>query len=252
MIGLNKLPTNTKSLFLALVSNNQDGILDDFLLIGGTALSMQIDHRLSEDIDFAIGTQKLPRRKIVEILKRLEAAGQEIIDFTSEAARDDFTNDGLEVEDYQQDWLVSGTKLTFFTYGNNAYENKIIAESPFDMFKGIKVASLGTIAKTKCHALTKRMKSRDLFDIYHLINAGHLSMEEVIAEMQRSSPHMTFETCTHRILEKPMQADDEGLTPIDIDISVDKIREFLTTKVEELELNISTRMLQQYNAPSDA
>ena len=34
MIGLNKLPTNTKSLFLALVSNNQDGIPDDFLLIG--------------------------------------------------------------------------------------------------------------------------------------------------------------------------------------------------------------------------
>jgi hypothetical protein len=82
MIGLNKLPTNTKSLFLALVSNNQDGILDDFLLIGGTALSMQIEHRLSEDIDFATGAQKLPKSKIAEILKRLEAAGNEIFDFT--------------------------------------------------------------------------------------------------------------------------------------------------------------------------
>ncbi len=67
--------------------------------------------------------------------------------------------------------------------------------------------------------------------------------------MQRSSSHMTFETCTYRILEKPMQADDEGLSPIDIEISVVKLREFLTTKVEELELNISTRILQQYNAP---
>jgi hypothetical protein len=127
-----------------------------------------------------------------------------------------------------------------------------IKESTFDVFKGIKVASLGTIAKTKCHALTKRMKSRDLFDIYHLIKAGHLSMEEIIAEMQRCSQHMTFETCTHRILEKPMQTDDEGFFPIDIDISVDKIREFLLTKVEELELNISTRLLQQYNAPSSS
>lgn len=252
MIGLNKLPANTKSLFLALASNNRDGILDDFLLIGGTALSMQIEHRLSEDIDFAVGTQKLPKSKIVEILRRLESADMEIVDCTSEAARDDFTNDGLDVEDYQQDWLVNGTKLTFFTYGNNAYENKIVAESSFDLFEGIKVASIDTIAKTKCHALTKRMKSRDLFDIYHLIKAGHLSMEEVIAEMQRSNPHMTYETCTHRILEKPIQADDEGLTPIDVDTSVEKIREFLTARVEELELSISTRMLQQYNASSNS
>ena len=27
-------------------------ILNDYLLIGGTALSMQIEHRLSEDLDF--------------------------------------------------------------------------------------------------------------------------------------------------------------------------------------------------------
>ena len=91
-----------------------------------------------------------------------------------------------------------------------------------------------------------------LCGVYVQLYSSANTMEEVIAEMQRSSPHMTFETCTHRILEKPMQADDEGLTPIDIDISVDKLREFLTTKVEELELNISTRMLQQYNAPSES
>jgi hypothetical protein len=49
-----------------------------------------------------------------------------------------------------------------------------------------------------------------------------------------------------------MQADDEGLTPVDIEISVDKLREFLTKKVEELELNISTRLLREYKSPSNS
>ncbi len=210
---------------------------------------MQLEHRLSEDIDFAVGTLRLPKKKIGELLTRLENAGMEVVDSTSEAARDELTNDGLDVEDYHQDWLVDGAKLTFFTYGNNNYESKIIAESPFETFQGIKVASIDTIAKTKCHALTRRMKSRDLFDIYHLVKNGYLSIDGVIAEMQRSNPHMTLETCTHRLLEKPVQPDDEGLSPIGVDKTVDEIRQCLAKRVEELEEDIARALLaHQYDA----
>ena len=251
MISLNLLPASTKSLFLALSEVNQDGILEDFILIGGTALSMRIEHRLSEDLDFAVTAPKLPRHKIEKLLQRLASGGAEIVDITNVGARDDFIDTGFDLEDYHQDWLVNNTKLTFFTYGNNDYENKVIKESSFDVCNGVKIASIATIAKTKCHALTRRMKSRDLFDIYHLIAAGHLSMEDVVAEMQRSNLHMTFETCTHRILEKPIQADDEGLTPIGINKSIDEIRAYLAEKVGELEQTISESLLPHYNRAPD-
>lgn len=246
MISLNSLPENTKKLFHALaVQNQQDGILSDFLLIGGTALAMQIEHRQSEDLDFATGKSKLPKHKIEKLLGRLEEEGMEVVDITDPGARDDFINDGYEIEDYQQDWLVDGTKLTFFTYGKNPYESDVISNSTYQSLESIKIASLDTIAKTKCHTLTRRMKSRDLFDVYYLIQSGHLTVEKVVAEMQKSNRHMTFETCVDRILEKPMQANDEGLVPIGVDISVQEIRDYLTPKVAELEQAITSDYLSR-------
>lgn len=36
--------------------------LGGFVLVGGAALSMHLDHRISEDLDFMIPASKLPRR----------------------------------------------------------------------------------------------------------------------------------------------------------------------------------------------
>lgn len=245
MISLDKLPSNTQTLLLALVAQNKDHLLDDFLLIGGTALAMRIGHRSSEDLDFAIGAARLPAKKIRTLLGRLAQAGFDIVDVTNPGARDDFENDGLEIENYQQDWLVGDTKLTFFTYGNNEHEQKTISESCFDVFEGIKIASIDTIAKTKCLAVTRRTKSRDLFDIYHLIQTGNLTIESVIVEMQQTNSYLSYENCVHRILEKPIQKDDEGLNPIGVDISVEKIREYLSDRIDELEIKISKKLLRQ-------
>ena len=43
--------------------------LAHFVLVGGTALSMHLNHRVSEDLDFTISQARLPHRSI-EILKR--------------------------------------------------------------------------------------------------------------------------------------------------------------------------------------
>lgn len=245
MISLAKLPVNTQSLYRALVAQNKDHLLDDFLLIGGTALTMRIGHRTSEDLDFAIGTQRLPTKKIQTLLARLEQAGFKIVDATNPGTRDDFENDGLEIENYQQDWIVNDCKLTFFTYGNTEHEQKTISESCFDVFEGIKIASIDTIAKTKCLAMTRRTKSRDLFDIYHLIETGNLTIEAVIAEMQQTNAHLNYDGCIHRLLEKPIQKDDEGLNPIGVGISVEQIREYLAEQIDKLEIKIAKNLLQQ-------
>lgn len=250
MISLEKLPENTRALFAAISSAAKDGILDDMLLLGGTALAMRLGHRMSEDIDFAIGTLRLPTDKISVLMRRLNDAGCEVVDVLSESARDDFENDGLDIENYQQDWLVNGAKLTFFTFGNNEYEQKTISDSSYDVFDGIKIASLDTIAKTKCHALTKRTKSRDLFDVYHLIQVGALNVESVIAEMQKFNSSMTYETCVHRIVDKQIQADDEGLNSVGVSISIGDIRKRLSENLTVMETSIA-REIDCINASSN-
>jgi len=42
-----------------------DNLLKGFVLIGGTALALHIQHRLSEDLDFACVGAKLPRERIL-------------------------------------------------------------------------------------------------------------------------------------------------------------------------------------------
>lgn len=45
-----RLPAETRQLWLALM---HEPLLRGFVLIGGTALTLRIGHRLSEDLDFA-------------------------------------------------------------------------------------------------------------------------------------------------------------------------------------------------------
>jgi predicted nucleotidyltransferase component of viral defense system len=52
-----------------------DNLLNGFVLIGGTALALHIQHRFSEDLDFAFVGTKLPRDRIHQILGQLEQRG---------------------------------------------------------------------------------------------------------------------------------------------------------------------------------
>ncbi len=92
-----------------------ESLLDHFLLVGGTALSIYLNHRLSEDLDFATTDKPLPKKAISTLLKRLTNEGRAIEDSTPVAAHQDAIDDGYDIEEYYRDWLVDGVKLTFFT-----------------------------------------------------------------------------------------------------------------------------------------
>lgn len=46
-------------------------LLENFLLVGGTALSIHLEHRLSEDLDFATTDPVLPKDSISNLLNHL-------------------------------------------------------------------------------------------------------------------------------------------------------------------------------------
>jgi Nucleotidyl transferase AbiEii toxin, Type IV TA system len=70
-LKLQFMPEATQKNFARL---KDDPRLAGFTLVGGTALALQIGHRISEDLDFNIFGQKLP-------IKSIDALLDEFVDF---------------------------------------------------------------------------------------------------------------------------------------------------------------------------
>jgi hypothetical protein len=69
---LQYLPDKTAAVFTRLA---RDVLLEDAVLVGGTALALQIGHRVSEDLDFAFLSPKLPVRKLDALIQNIEREG---------------------------------------------------------------------------------------------------------------------------------------------------------------------------------
>ena len=146
-------------------------ICSDFTLIGGTALSLSIGHRLSEDLDFYSWDSSchLESDLIVKNLSNL---------------RKDYKISQLLNSEYQQDFLVEGVKVTFFTDPLGimpTFEKKQI-------FNQFKIADIYSIAGMKTCVSLGRAKFRDYYDLFCLAH-DHLSIREIIASALSFRPH---------------------------------------------------------------
>ncbi|MDR2196061.1 MAG: hypothetical protein LBE50_05605 [Gallionellaceae bacterium] len=97
----------------------------------------------------------------------------------------------------------------------------------------------------KAQALGYRTKSRDLFDVDTMIRNGDTTIRAVIEELQQTNPYAAYETLIYRILEKPLDADDEGLGATRAQESVETIRNRLKNDILELNLEISRAVLDE-------
>ncbi|MDB5971950.1 MAG: hypothetical protein JWQ90_4400 [Hydrocarboniphaga sp.] len=178
-----KLPDHTLSLLEAL--RHAEGI-GEFVLVGGTALTLRHQHRLSEDLDFAYTGSRLPRAEISRIIAQLRDTGWSAAPIPDPRALDEFADDGLDLNDYQQDFLVgenpadggSQTKLTFFRPSDPV----LLDGSGREQHGDVAVAGDAEIFGLKSLILAERIRSRDVFDLWWLLeNAGF-----TVADMERA------------------------------------------------------------------
>src|SRR5688572_3287768 len=108
---LEQLPAPTAALFRRISERCPE--IEQFLLVGGTALSLVAQHRLSEDLDFAAAGPKLDRNVIKSIVSKLQSLGSDTRLNTARDARDSAANEGIDLEYYHQDWLIDNVKVTF-------------------------------------------------------------------------------------------------------------------------------------------
>lgn len=141
------------------------GIFDDisrlecikpYILVGGTALSLQINHRNSEDLDFMCWrTGKVQRMEVdwSSIEKELAAIGavesRDILDINHVV------------------YIVSGVKLSFY-----ACERYSPVQNEVGCLNNLKLADLTSIMAMKMEVLMRRTAFRDYYDIYAILKEG--------------------------------------------------------------------------------
>lgn len=131
--------------------------LKGFYLVGGTALALQIGHRLSVDFDL-FSSEELPPN----LLQRIKRT---------------FPNSSIAVTyraTEQLNVLIDNIKTTFFHYNYPVID-------PFVSHEGVPLASIREIAAMKAFAVGKRLSYKDYIDWYVLLKEGYVKLDDIIA-----------------------------------------------------------------------
>lgn len=204
------MPPATEKLWDLL---KQQADLTGFILIGGTALAMHLNHRLSEDLDFTWphGT-RLPRGRINELITWLNEQGWQARSNPSPALVADYEDSGSDWADYQQDFAVThspgeSVKLTFVTASP---ENGRQLDDCPRAEAGPRVASVEEIFRLKCLAAADRTKSRDWLDLYLLLTSGRFSAADFAAAFSRAGVEQKMDIALRRMTSGNLPLTDEG------------------------------------------
>jgi hypothetical protein len=180
--------------------------LGGFVLIGGTALSMHLNHRLSEDLDFAFDGPRLPRARIEALKRRLDTEGWPFTPNDPLTALQEFEDTGLDLHDYQQNHIVgSRVKLTLV-----APEHEVRVQLRAAAPDHPRVASLEEIFRLKCIACANRSKTRDWLDLYLLLRDGHFQPIDMRAPFEAAGAVQKFDIAMRRLCSGKPEAGDEG------------------------------------------
>lgn len=129
-----------------------------YLLVGGTALSLQIGTRQSEDLDFMKWrTSKTEKMEVAwfQIEKELTTVG------------DIQHKDILDIDHVE--YLVSGVKFSFY-----ACPKYSPVSEPVEYLNNLRLADMKSIGAMKMEVMLRRSNFRDYYDIYSILKSGVL------------------------------------------------------------------------------
>lgn len=180
--------------------------LSGFVLVGGTALSMHLNHRVSEDLDFMAPVTRLPRKQIEALKKDCARSGFGFTPNDNLIGMREFEDTGLDYHDYQQDYVVGGSvKLTLV-----APDAEVAVHLNAGQAGRPRVASLEEIFRLKCMACANRTKSRDWLDMYLLLRGEHFQPIDIYWTFERAGMTSKFDIAMSRMTQGTVGQADEG------------------------------------------
>lgn len=127
-----------------------------YWLVGGTALSLQLHTRQSEDLDF----QKWRTSKNEKMEVKWDVIEKELSTIGEIESRDIYDFDHVE-------FRVAGVKFSFYACDKySPIKNEIIYQG------NIKLADILAIGAMKMEVMLRRNKFRDYYDLYSILQSG--------------------------------------------------------------------------------
>jgi len=144
------------TLWDSLCKIQNDKIFNEYYLVGGTALSLLIEHRISEDIDLFTNTE-INKDEILDFLQNNIDKNIKII------------NNGIKIFQLYSD--EKKLKIDFVQVPNKLIEPVIEAE-------GVRLAGLNDISAMKISATgTRGSEAKDFVDLYYLLK--YMSIDKI-------------------------------------------------------------------------
>lgn len=197
------LPASTEKVWSFL---STQPALAGFILVGGSALALRIGHRISEDLDFAFPAAQLPRRRLAVLADRARAAGLCFVPNDDEGALEEFIHGGMELQDYQQDYLVNDeVKVSFFVPDDPLIRVLL----PPDVSR-VRIAELDELFRSKCLLSARRSKTRDWYDLFTLFKKHGFTWRDYVEAFAKGGVPTQADLGFARLCDGIPQPDDEG------------------------------------------
>ncbi len=206
-LNLSHLPKSTQEALDLLAEQNF--IKTDWYLAGGTALTLQFDHRVSVDLDFFTPNA----------------------DFNPEFIITTLTPFGWVTTLREKGTLygeLKGAKISFIAYPY------FTPKKPFIPHKNVQVLDASDIAVMKIIAISQRGKKRDFFDLYFYVNTKE-PLLDVLKRVDSQFPNLAHNY--HHILKSLTyfeEAEEDPQPQIFFNASWENIKQYFLKIVPEI------------------
>lgn len=206
MINSECLLPKTKQILFEMVESA--GFLKDYVLVGGSALSLHLCHRKSEDLDFFTFSDCFDKGAMFQYIRRFK--NKEILNENNERI----------------DMLLDGVKVTFFN-----------AAWPFlkpRQIGAFNLATIEVIAGMKVNTLFLRARFRDYYDLYVIANEK-MDLKAIFESAQRVVEGITLKLfCMALIYTEDIEDDNIAHLEPRLSLSKEDIGKYFENKIKEL------------------
>ncbi|MCB5190664.1 nucleotidyl transferase AbiEii/AbiGii toxin family protein [Methylobacillus arboreus] len=242
MLNLEFVPPRTAEVFKALT---RQPLMSGFNLIGGTALSLQIGHRLSEDLDFWLPAEQMSSARIDAIVENLRSDGHHIQLATPAWRITQAKINNQDLLSLSRDYSINGVKVTFFARNDAPYQyfakpgRHQIPEISFQIME------LNSIFEMKAWLISKRIRSRDLYDLMILLRDYGKTVRDIFDAGLAADASYSIEFVKDVLLgTAPIDSDDEGFNSIHLDIKMEEIYAFMHDRVNQYEIDVAREIFR--------
>lgn len=245
MFDLTFTPDCTAQLFKKLAKID---LMANFVLIGGTALSIQIGHRLSEDLDFWLPMDQMPGVGIDHVVDVLRTSGSHVQLATPAWRISQAKINGQDLLSMSRDYVVDGVKLTFFARKDAPYLHFSKMSKVKQSKTAFDIMSSDAIFEMKSWLISQRIRSRDLFDLMVMVQGHGKTIRDILDAGQLADASYSREYAKEVLLGNvPIDAEDEGFESIELGTHIDDIYQYFSKLIANYEQDVATEILRTPN-----